>query len=69
MGFLNEFLDINYQNLHRALQDAKTALEVFKICLQNLPTNLYTSKDLLEFISKEQKCQKLETKNPTQQDC
>lgn len=50
LGFLNEFLGIHHQNLHRALQDSKTALEVFKICLQNLPKNLYTSKDLLEFI-------------------
>ena len=50
LGFLNEFLNIHHQNLHRAFQDTKTTLEVFKICLQNIPTNLYTSKDLLEFI-------------------
>ncbi|WP_297809693.1 3'-5' exonuclease [uncultured Helicobacter sp.] len=49
LGFLNEYLGIHNQNLHRALQDSKTALEIFKICLQNLPKNLYTSKDLLEF--------------------
>lgn len=49
LGFLNEFLGIYHQNLHRALQDSKTALEVFKICLKNAPINLHTSKDLLEF--------------------
>ena len=49
LGFLNTFLNINHSNLHRALQDSKTALEVFKICLENLPSNLYTSNDLLEF--------------------
>lgn len=49
LGFLNAFLNINHSNLHRALQDSKTALEVFKICLEKLPSNLYTSNDLLEF--------------------
>lgn len=53
LEFLNEFLGIHHQNLHRAMQDSKTALEIFKICLSNLPKNLYTSKDLLEFIQKE----------------
>lgn len=71
LGFLNDFLGIHHQNLHRALQDSKTALEVFKICLQNLPKNLYTSKDLLEFIKnpKEQQCQsKTLTQNTLEQD-
>lgn len=69
LGFLNEFLGINNQNLHRALQDSKTALEVFKICLTNLPTNLYTSKDLLEFIKKEPSlCQKNKRQNSLKQD-
>ncbi|WP_299547740.1 3'-5' exonuclease [uncultured Helicobacter sp.] len=49
LGFLNEFLGINHQDLHRALQDSKTALEVFNIALKKIPKNLYTSKDLLEF--------------------
>ena len=26
------------------------ALEIFKLALKNLPTHLYTSKDLLEFM-------------------
>lgn len=49
LEFLNEFLNIHHSNLHRALQDCKTTLEVFKIALKNIPTNLHTSKDLLEF--------------------
>ncbi len=54
LGFLNTFLEINSQNLHRAMQDSRVALEVFKICLQRMPENLSTSKDLLEFIQNPQ---------------
>ncbi|MCI5969088.1 3'-5' exonuclease [Helicobacter sp.] len=49
LGFLNTFLKINHQDLHRALQDSKTALEIFKIALKKIPKNIHTSKDLLEF--------------------
>ncbi|MDD6056135.1 MAG: 3'-5' exonuclease [Helicobacteraceae bacterium] len=65
LGFLNEFLNINNTNLHRALQDSKTALEIFNLSLKNINSNLHTSKDLLEFLNKNQKkgkkCKKLKT--------
>ncbi|TLD84071.1 3'-5' exonuclease [Helicobacter sp. MIT 11-5569] len=63
LGFLNEFLGIYHQNLHRALQDSKTALEVFKIALKNIPKNLYTSKDLLEFVKNQPKGMYARTNN------
>lgn len=50
LSFLNTFLEINLQNIHRALEDSQIALEVFKIALKKIPTNLYTSRDLLEFV-------------------
>ncbi|MBX7490254.1 3'-5' exonuclease [Helicobacter turcicus] len=63
LGFLNEFLGINHQDLHRALRDSKTAWEVFKIALKKIPQNLYTSKDLLEFVKNTPKVKYAKAKN------
>lgn len=49
LSFLNEFLDINTSNAHRALPDAITSREIFKKCLHNLPSNVATVKDLIDF--------------------
>lgn len=51
LEFLNGFLSINHSPLHRALEDAKVALEVFKTGLKNLNKNIYTSEDLIKFVS------------------
>lgn len=49
LEFLNEFLGIRHSPLHRALEDSKVALEVFKKSLQNLDKKIHTSGDLIQF--------------------
>ncbi|CAM2821497.1 3'-5' exonuclease [Helicobacter burdigaliensis] len=51
LAFLNEFLGIYHSPLHRALEDSKVALEIFKYCLKKLPKNIHTSYDLLQLAS------------------
>lgn len=51
LGFLNDFLGIHHHTLHRALEDSKITLEVFKKCLKQLDKNIYTSYDLLKFTN------------------
>lgn len=63
LDFLNAFLGIRHQNLHRALQDSKTALEIFKMALKKIPQNLYTSKDLLEFVKNTPRIEYAKAKN------
>ncbi|MDY5616232.1 MAG: 3'-5' exonuclease [Helicobacter sp.] len=49
LEFLNEFLEIRHSPLHRALEDSKVALEVFKKSLESLDKKIYTSHDLIKF--------------------
>lgn len=49
LSYLNDFLEIHTQNVHRALPDAITSREIFKICLQNLPENILSVHDLITF--------------------
>lgn len=49
LGFLNEFLDINYPIRHRAYADCLIALKVFENSLLNLPMGINSIKDLLLF--------------------
>ena len=51
LSFLNDFLGIHHHTLHRALEDSKIALEIFKECLKHLDKNIHTSYDLLEFAN------------------
>lgn len=49
LGFLNEFLGINYPIRHRAYADCLIALKVFEHSLLNLPLGINNIKDLLIF--------------------
>ncbi|PAF43014.1 3'-5' exonuclease [Helicobacter sp. 11S03491-1] len=49
LAFLNAFLGINTPISHRAYADALTALRVFEISLECLPSWVNTTQDLLDF--------------------
>lgn len=68
LGFLNEFLGINFHNLHRTLQDSRVTLEVFKAALKKIPKNLHTSKDLLEFSQNTPKVKHATTNKESKKD-
>lgn len=46
---LNSFLEINTEVSHRAYADALTASKLFLISLQNLPSHIVTTEDLIDF--------------------
>lgn len=52
LGYLNEFLEINSTQRHRAIADCIIALKVFETSLLNLPSDIATIRDLLAFIGK-----------------
>lgn len=49
LGYLNEFLDINYPTRHRALADCEIAIKVFETSLLNLPPQVRSVRDLMHF--------------------
>jgi DNA polymerase-3 subunit epsilon len=49
LGFLIEFLGINSVTHHRAYADALATVSVFEKSLQNLPENVITTEDLINF--------------------
>ncbi len=50
LGTLIEHLNIQVEQHHRALSDAKAAQVVFKKSLQNLPDSVITTEDLIKFV-------------------
>lgn len=49
LSFLNEMLGINNTTSHRALADAITSYEIYKICTLSLPRSIESTKDLIDF--------------------
>ena len=47
LSFLKEHLNIDIQEHHRAFSDARSCLEIFKVCLDGLPKNVTTTDDLM----------------------
>ncbi len=50
LGYLNEFLQINYPVRHRAYADCYIALKVFEESILRLPNNIKSVNDLIRFI-------------------
>ena len=46
---LSDHLQLTNENHHRAFNDAKVSMEIFYTALQNLPTSLYSTEDLIDF--------------------
>ncbi|MWV63034.1 3'-5' exonuclease [Helicobacter saguini] len=49
LSFLNEMLGINNFTSHRALADAITSYEIYKICTLSLPKSIESAQDLINF--------------------
>lgn len=49
LSYLNEMLGINNLIIHRALADAFTSFELYKICQLSLPLNIESMQDLIDF--------------------
>lgn len=49
LAYLNQFLGINIQDNHRAYSDALACLKVFEIAKLNLPRDVKSVQDLIEF--------------------
>ena len=49
LSYLQEKLDLNPQNRHRAYADALSALKIMEISLKQLPKEVKTTEDLIEF--------------------
>ncbi|MBD3840654.1 MAG: 3'-5' exonuclease [Campylobacterales bacterium] len=49
LQYLKEQFQIDIPNHHRALSDALSTTEIFKICLGNLPGNIKTTEQLIDF--------------------
>ena len=59
LKYLKEELNLPYEEEHRALGDARTATRIFLKSLENLPENIVTAEDLIEFAApKKNKCKK-----------
>ena len=50
LKYLKEHLNINIDNHHRAYSDALSTSMVLQYCLENLPSNIITTEDLIKFI-------------------
>ncbi len=62
LSYLKEELKINIANHHRAYADALSALEIFKISLNNLPQELKTTEELINFSNPSKKKKKTKKK-------
>jgi DNA polymerase-3 subunit epsilon len=59
LKYLMEELKLPEETHHRALGDAKTTARIFLMCLKNLPENIKTAEDLIEFAApSKNKCKK-----------
>ncbi len=63
LKYLMEELKLPQETHHRALGDAKTTARIFMMCLENLPDNIITAEDLIEFAKpSKNKCIKKQQK-------
>ena len=64
LKYLMEELKLPEETHHRALGDAKTTARIFLMCLENLPDNIKTAEDLIEFAAPtKNKCKKKKKKD------
>ncbi|MFP4332741.1 MAG: 3'-5' exonuclease, partial [Campylobacterales bacterium] len=49
LEFLNAYLEINTEVSHRAYADALTAAKLLEICLKNVPEDVKTTEELIDF--------------------
>jgi DNA polymerase-3 subunit epsilon len=63
LKYLMEELNLPEETHHRALGDAKTTARVFLKSLQNLPENIISAEDLIEFAKPTKNKNKKKTKN------
>ena len=64
LKYLMEELKLPEETHHRALGDAKTTARIFLMCLENLPDNIVTAEDLIEFAAPtKNKCKKKKKNN------
>ena len=68
LGFLKEFLDIDEGAHHRAFSDALSAARVLDACMQNLPKEVETTEDLIQFSKKAPRKVKKEVKKEKSED-
>ena len=64
LASLTRALNIDFKQLHRAYDDAKCSLEVFKLCLDNLPSYISTSNSAEELIDFTKQPLKNQKENP-----
>jgi DNA polymerase-3 subunit epsilon len=59
LKYLMDELNLPVETHHRALGDAKTTARIFLMSLKNLPSNIVTTEDLIEFAAPtKNKCKK-----------
>jgi len=59
LKYLMKELELPEETHHRALGDAKTTARIFLMCLENLPQDIKTGEDLIEFAAPtKNKCKK-----------
>jgi len=52
LGYLKDFLEIDEGEHHRAFSDAVSAARVLDVCMENLPSEVETTEDLIRFSRK-----------------
>lgn len=68
LEYLRESLDLEKGEQHRAFWDAYNAKEVFCICLENIPDDIFTAEELIRFSNPNQtKKRKKKTQKPKKQ--
>lgn len=63
LSFLKEHLHIDIDNHHRAYADALSALRIFEISLKNIPNEINTTEDLIEFSNPPKRKRKKQAKS------
>ncbi len=63
LSFLKESLHIDIDNHHRAYADALSALKIFEISLKNIPNEIKTTEELIEFSNPPKRKRKKEVRN------
>jgi DNA polymerase-3 subunit epsilon len=63
LEFLNAYLEINTEVSHRAYADALTAAKLLEICFKNVPSEIKTTEELIEFSKHTLKKKKKERKS------
>ena len=63
LSYLKEYLSIDTGDHHRAYADALSALKIFEISLKNIPKEIKTTEDLIEFSNPPKRKRKKQAKS------